>query len=76
MIEDHFQGKASQLFPDPSGNVRDWTSQESYPLFKALALHFDLPAERNDDSRFLRYARDSLLTLSGSPGVPPADKAK
>jgi len=28
-------GQASQLFPEPSGNVRDRTSQENYPLFKA-----------------------------------------
>jgi hypothetical protein len=76
VVQDQFQGKASQLFPDPSGNVRDWTSQEGYPQFKAVSLHFDLSADRNDDSRFLRYSRASLLTLAGSPGVPPTEKAK
>jgi serine/threonine protein kinase len=76
IVQDHFQGKASLLFPDPSGNVRDWTSQEGYPLFKAVVVNFELPAERNDDARFLRYTRASMLTLAGSPGVPPADKSK
>ena len=76
VVQDQFQGKAAQLFPDPSGNVRDETSQENYPLFKAVAMPFDLPTDRNDDSRFLRYSKASMLTLAGSPGVPPVEKAK
>src|SRR5262249_57670267 len=55
VVQDHFQGKASQLFPDPSGNVRDAASQEGYPLFKAVVpqLSFALPAGRNGDARGL-----------------------
>jgi eukaryotic-like serine/threonine-protein kinase len=74
VVQDQFQGRASQLFPDPSGNVRDWTSQESYPPFKAVPLHFELPVDRNEDARFLRYSRTSMLMGVGAPGVPPAEK--
>jgi serine/threonine protein kinase len=76
VIQEHFQGKAGQMFPDPSGNVRDWTSQEGYPLFKAVALNFELPADANDDARFLRYSRASVLGMAGSPGVPPVERSK
>jgi hypothetical protein len=78
VVEDHFHGQALQLFPEPSGNVRDGASQESYPQFKAVVpqVPFDLPTDRNDDARFLRYPRASILTMAGSPGVPPAEKAK
>ena len=77
VVQDQFHGQASQLFPEPSGNYRDGTSQENYPLFKAFMLNFDLPVERNDDARFLRYSRASLLALASvPPGVPPAEKAK
>jgi hypothetical protein len=75
VVLDHFKGKAQQLFPDPTGNARDLTSQESFPLFKATALNFDLPTDAGDDARFLRYTRaSSPLILAGSPGVPPAEK--
>jgi hypothetical protein len=72
VVQDHFHGKAGQLFPEPSGNFRDLRSQEGFPLLKAVAHHFELPTH-GDDAAFLRYPRSSPLTLVGSPGVPPAD---
>jgi hypothetical protein len=71
VVQDHFRGRASQLFPDPAGNFRDLKSQEGFPLLKAVAHHFELPTA-GDDAAFLRYPRSSPLTLVGSPGVPPA----
>jgi serine/threonine protein kinase len=77
VVLDHFKGKAAQLFPEPVGNVRDLTSQESFPPFRATPLAFDLPADASDDARFLRYTRaNALLLQAGSPGVPPAEKRR
>jgi serine/threonine protein kinase len=73
VVIDHFAGRAGQLFPEPTGNARDWTTQEAFPPLKAVALNFDLPTDAADDARFLRYTRASVLGLAGSPGVPPAD---
>jgi serine/threonine protein kinase len=75
VVQDSFQGQASRLFPEPSGNVRDLSSQEKFPLLQALPLHFDLPTDTTDDARFLRYGRDSILLESGTPGVPPVDSS-
>ena len=75
VVIDHFAGRAAELFPEPTGNVRDWTSREAFPPLKAAALNFDLPTDAADDARFLRYPRGSMLGLAGSPGVPPADPA-
>jgi serine/threonine protein kinase len=72
VVQDHFHGRAGQLFPDPAGNFRDLKSREGFPLLKAVAHHFELPTD-GDDAAFLRYPRSSPLTLVGSPGVPPAD---
>jgi serine/threonine protein kinase len=74
VLQEHFQGRADQLFPDPTGNFRDWTAAEGFPLFKAIAHHFELPADANDDARFLRYPATSVLKLAGAPGVPPVEK--
>jgi serine/threonine protein kinase len=71
-VLDRFQGKALQLFPEPTGNVRDWTSVDEFPPLKAAAVNFDLPTDERDDNRFLRYAKDSPLTQAGSPGAGPA----
>jgi serine/threonine protein kinase len=71
VVLDHFQGKAQQLFPEATGNVRDWTSQEEFPMLKAAALNFDLPTDEKDDAHFLRYPKGSPLTQAGSPGVAP-----
>jgi eukaryotic-like serine/threonine-protein kinase len=67
---DRFQGKALSLFPEPTGNVRDWTSMEEFPPFKAVSVNFDLPTNEKDDAHFLRYPKDSPLTHAGSPGAP------
>jgi eukaryotic-like serine/threonine-protein kinase len=72
VVQEHFKGKAEQLFAAPSGNVCDRTCQESYPLFKAVSLNFELPTDAADDARFLRYPPEAtLLIQGGSPGVPP-----
>ncbi len=71
VVGEHYGAAATGLFPDPTGNVRDWTSEESYPFLKAVALDFELPCDAADDARFLRYGRASLLALAGMPGVPP-----
>jgi eukaryotic-like serine/threonine-protein kinase len=75
LVEEHYGAAAAELFPEPTGNVRDWTSEENFPPFKAVALNFDLPTNPADDARFLRYGRASLLGLAGMPGVPPLDKS-
>jgi hypothetical protein len=74
IVEEHYAGAASRLFPDPSGNVRDWSSEENFPSLRAVPLTFDLPIDAKDDAHFLRYSRASLLTLAGSPGVAPPEK--
>jgi eukaryotic-like serine/threonine-protein kinase len=75
IVEEHYSGAASRLFPDPAGNVRDWTSEENFPPLRAVPLDFSLPTDAKDDAHFLRYGRASLLTLAGSPGVAPPEKA-
>src|SRR5262249_49318629 len=72
VVNDHFRGKALDLFPDPTGNVRDLTAQERFPFLKAASVNFDLPTDP-DDRRFLRYPKASVLGMAGSPGVPPVD---
>jgi serine/threonine protein kinase len=72
VVQDHFNGKADELFAPPSGNVCDRTCQESFPSFKAATLNFELPTDAADDNRFLRYPpQATLLIQAGSPGVPP-----
>ncbi len=74
VLGEHFQGGVDRLFPAPSGNVRDWTAAEGFPLLGAMAHNFELPADVNEDTRFLRYPSTSLLKLAVAPGVPPIEK--
>jgi hypothetical protein len=72
VVQDHFKGKADQLFPAPSGNVCDRTCQENFPSLQPTTLNFELPVDAANDARFLRYtAEAALLIRAGSPGVPP-----
>jgi hypothetical protein len=75
MVDDRYSGAAARMFPDPTGNVRDWNSEENFPPFRAVPLNFELTTDVRDDAHFLRYGRASLLTLAGSPGVAPAEKS-
>ncbi len=70
-VLEHFPKGVSSLFPVPSGNVRDETSQERFPCLEAVPLRFDLNMDQSDEDRFLRYPADSPLLQHGSPGVAP-----
>ncbi len=69
-----FQSLASQLFHFSHGNVRDPSSQDGNIVFEILSVPFPpLPQDPNDDKRFLRYPKSSLLADKGSPGVAEGD---
>ncbi len=61
------------LTPTPSGNVRDSSSGEGFPLLEARGVPFELPTDTQDDAHFLRYDWDSILVELGTPGLPPVE---
>jgi hypothetical protein len=76
-VQERFGGRMSELFPSPTGNVRDLVSREGFPQLDATSLNFELPTDPSDDARFLRYLKASLLGLMPEPpGVPPLEKRR
>ncbi len=70
VVQRRFKGAAQPVIPNPSGNIRDQPSKESYPLLEARAMNFALPTDPTHDARFLRYPKTEPLFHAG-PGKTP-----